>query len=408
MLIIHLRWHAKDLPTRAVTAGVDHVIMAFADSSFQAPLDPLVQSVGNMRAHFDPDTKMMLAVGGWGWSAGFPQAAATEASREAFAQRVANMLETMGYDGVDIDWEYPGGNGADYRQIPNAAKAADVENFPLLLLAVRRAIGNRVMSIATPGLEQDMIAFTPEQAPKIWEHVDFVNIMTYDLINRRDRVTKHHSDVHGSLVSVNHYLDVLGLPAEKANLGFAFYAKHFNLDPNVPCANGLGCQILPMEDAAGQDTFNRGVVTFERANYLPRPDPSSIQPSYDGACGLGSMTMCPHGACCSSAGYCGTSPDHCSANCQPLFGRCDNVAPSGESTEEMFQRAMRVGVTDGEMGGQYYFDRENNMFWSWDTVELMERKVREIVHARGLGGVFAWSGGQDSQDWSHLLALGRG
>lgn len=76
---------------------------------------------------------------------------------------------------------YPGGNGADYKQIPNSEKVGEIAAFPLLLKELKASLGQKELSIAVPGLPNDMIAFTPEQSPKIWETVDFVNIMTYDL-----------------------------------------------------------------------------------------------------------------------------------------------------------------------------------------------------------------------------------
>ena len=76
---------------------------------------------------------------------------------------------------------YPGGNGADYKQIPNSEKVPEITEFPLLLKEIKAAIGEKELSVAVPGLARDMIAYTAEQAPKIWEAVDFVNIMTYDL-----------------------------------------------------------------------------------------------------------------------------------------------------------------------------------------------------------------------------------
>jgi chitinase len=153
------------------------------------------------------------------------------------------MINNLGIDGVDIDWEYPGGNGQDWKQIPNAGQVSEIDTYPLCLAAIRSAIGpNKLLSIAVPGKGGDIMAFTPEKAPLIWQSVDFANIMTYDLMNRRDPITKHHSDVNGSLATINHYLDVLHFPPQKANLGFAFYAKYFTTDPACPCTNGLGCR----------------------------------------------------------------------------------------------------------------------------------------------------------------------
>ncbi|TVY53476.1 Endochitinase B, partial [Lachnellula suecica] len=254
------QYHLTDLPpNNTITAGIDTAIMAFANSSLfttlpagtYEPFEPL----STFRARFDAGTKIMVAIGGWGDTIGFGIGAATEESRALYAQNVADMLTTLGFDGVDIDWEYPGGNGADYKQIPNSDKVSEIESFPLLLAAIRSAIGtDKLMSLATPGLERDMIAYTPEQAPAIWEQVDFVNIMTYDLMNRRDNITKHHTDLAGSLAVINYYLDTLALPASKAILGFAFYAKYFTTDSTQPCETGLGCATVLLENEDGSDT----------------------------------------------------------------------------------------------------------------------------------------------------------
>ena len=50
----------------------------------------------------------MVAIGGWGDSLGFEEAARDDASRKRWASRVAEMIDATGADGVDIDWEYPG------------------------------------------------------------------------------------------------------------------------------------------------------------------------------------------------------------------------------------------------------------------------------------------------------------
>ena len=69
---------------------------------------------------------------------------------------------------------------------------------------------------------------------------------------------------------------------------------------------------------------------------------------------------------------------------------------------------MKNGTTDEAAGGQYYYDKSNNLFWTWDTADLIAKKFEQIVKAKGLGGVMAWSAGEDSHDWSHILALQAG
>ncbi|CZR54955.1 probable class V chitinase [Phialocephala subalpina] len=401
------QYHLTTLPNNTVTAGIDTVIMAFANSSLfttnPAGNYTPFESISTMRARFDSTAKLMIALGGWGDTAGFSQGAATDESRALYASNVASMLDTYGFDGVDIDWEYPGGNGQDYRQTPNSEKVSEIETYPLLLAAIKSAIGDKLLSIATPGKIGDMIAFTPEQAPKIWESVDFVNIMTYDLMNRRDNITTHHTSINGSLTTINHYLDNLCLPPAKANLGIAFYAKYFTIDPAYPCSNGLGCTTVLLENADGSDTGKSGAVTFETANYAAAT--GNLTESPDGSCGASVGYFCPSGACCSAYGYCGTTADYCGTNCLSAYsqGTC-----TGSSITDNFQTAMANGVTDASEGGQYYYDSTNNLFWTWDTPALITQKFTDIVKAKGLGGVFAWSAGEDSYDWSRILAMQKG
>lgn len=56
----------------------------------------------------------------------------------------------------------------------------------------------------------------------------------------------------------------------------------------------------------------------------------------------------------------------------------------------------------------YYFDAKVNYFWTWGTPEIIARKFKDIVEPKKLGGVMAWSLGEDTYDWSHLEAMQKG
>ncbi|CAI7664394.1 unnamed protein product [Penicillium pancosmium] len=346
-------WHKTDLPGADQTKDIDYAVMAFAKTTLfnsdSAPSFTPFQPVDDMRKRFSPDTKLMIAIGGWGDSAGFSTGSKDDASRKRYAKNVASMLDANGFDGVDIDWEYPGGNGDDYKQTPNKDKVDEIENYPKFLAALREAIGNKTLSIAVPGRLQDMIAFTKEQGPKIFETVDMVNVMSYDLMNRRDNHTFHASDVAGSLETVNAYLDI-GAKPEQLNLGFAYYAKWFETDPNSDCEeNPLGCATAKLENSDGSDTGKSGAVTFEKnPEYIPT------------------------------------------------------------AVTESWKRAQKGGKTDEEKGGQYFWDKETNYFWTWDTPELITRKFSDIVDAKKLGGVMAWSLGEDTLQFAHVEAMQKG
>ncbi|KAI0008691.1 glycoside hydrolase family 18 protein [Xylariaceae sp. FL0662B] len=331
------QWHTAS-PTKSQTAGITHIVTAFANSTLFTtdPPGTYTPFVGTatLRPLFDDGVKVCMAIGGWGDTAGFSVGQKNDASRKLYAKNVASTLDNLGYDCVDIDWEYPGGNGADYKQNPNSGKTDEIANYAVLLKEIKTAIGNKELSIAVPGLERDMIAFTTEQVPIINDAVDVVNVMTYDLMNRRDTKTNHHTPVKGSLATIEKYLS-LGMSASKMNLGFAFYAKWFKTTGE--CLQPIGCETVLLEDANGVDTGMSSAVTF-----LEGPP------------------------------------------------------------------VLASGKADTTEGGQWFWDSSTSYFWTWDTPDFIAQKFESIVKAKGLGGVMAWSLGEDSSNYTYIKAIQAG
>ncbi|KAH6715555.1 glycoside hydrolase superfamily [Leptodontidium sp. MPI-SDFR-AT-0119] len=349
--IMYLTGQHNNVPEPGMVSEITHVAIAFMQSSTfnqeNPSAWPFFTTVEEVRSKFAKGTSIMVAIGGWG-DTGFPKAAETESSRKLFAKNVKAMVDYTGADGVDVDWEYPGGNGEDYKQIPNSEKEWEIIAYPLLLAEIRSALGpSKVISAAVPGLRRDMLAFTKSTIPSISKSVDFLNIMTYDLMNRRDTVTKHHTGIELSLDAIDAYLEN-GLAPEKSNLGFAFYVKWFKTDPDGNCSANLPiCKTVLMEDPkTGADLGQAGA-----------------------------------------------------------FSWIDNV-PS--ELEHSFSRALEKGTYDEVHGGHYYWDKNENIWWTWDTPDVIMKKFPQIMEKRKLGGVFAWGLGEDSKDWGHLKALTAG
>ncbi|KAI0506681.1 glycoside hydrolase family 18 protein [Xylaria bambusicola] len=338
----------------SLRSPITHVALAFMNSNtFNREEEnsswPIFMSVEEARAKFEPGTKIMVAIGGWGDTAGFDTAARTEESRARFARNVASMVRDTGADGVDIDWEYPGGNGEDYKQIPNSEKAWEITAYPLLLAAIRAALGpDKLISAAVPGIPRDMLAFTSDTLPQIMQSLDFLNVMTYDLMNRRDTVTKHHTGVRASLASLNVYMSS-GAPPENLNLGFAFYVKYFRTEGSNSCmANPIGCPTGLMEDpATGADLGKTGGFSYH--------------------------DDIPH----------------------------DEIWRS-------YENAVSEGRYDEEGGGYWYYDADQALWWTFDTPDAIARKFPLVVQEKNLGGVFAWGLGEDAPAFKHLSALNDG
>ena len=74
---------------------------------------------GNYRATVDlkkrnPSLKVLIAVGGWAEGGKkYSAMAATPQSRSRFVDSVVEFLREHKFDGLDVDWEYPGARDRD-------------------------------------------------------------------------------------------------------------------------------------------------------------------------------------------------------------------------------------------------------------------------------------------------------
>lgn len=175
--------------------------------------------------------RILISIGGWAGSAGFSDMALTTASREMFISSVLQFLQNTHFDGVDLDWEYPGLPG-----LGNTCRPEDKENFTALLKEFRAALDKLgiqeqkkyLLSFAA-GAAPECLAFL--EMSKIKEYVDFINLMTYDFAGDWDATTGHHTNLFNSSLnpqgmSTAKAVDLFlaaGAPKEKLIVGLAFY-----------------------------------------------------------------------------------------------------------------------------------------------------------------------------------------
>lgn len=190
----------------------------------------------------NPDLKVLISVGGWG-ADGFSQAAMTQEGRELFAKTSCEIVKKWGFDGIDIDWEYPCSDQAGIAYDP-----ADKVNFTLLLHELRNTLnglGESYLLTAAVGGEQYYIDGT--EMDKVAQILDFINLMTYDLRGGFSHVTGHHAnlgpqtgDENGpsSMRTIEIYHNA-GVPYNKMVLGAAFYGRAWS-DVQSKLNNGLG------------------------------------------------------------------------------------------------------------------------------------------------------------------------
>lgn len=98
--------------------------------------------------------------------------ARTAEGRKAFIDSLIRFMDTYGFDGADLDWEYP---SAEDR----GGRPDDTENLVTLCREMRQAFGTRYgLSIAIPASYWYLRHF---DVGAIQNHVDWINVMTYDM-----------------------------------------------------------------------------------------------------------------------------------------------------------------------------------------------------------------------------------
>lgn len=173
-----------------------------------------------------PHLKIMVSIGGWGGCAPCSELFASEQSRKTFARTAVAFFREHHVDGLDLDWEYPAIEGYPGHQF----QPADKENFTALVKTIRAEMGKEfLLSFAAGGFEQFLEASI--EWDKVMPHLDFVNLMTYDLVGGYSTVTGHHTPLNDYRTAqqsvtrcVNRLLQKKVEPG-KLIVGAAFYAR---------------------------------------------------------------------------------------------------------------------------------------------------------------------------------------
>lgn len=152
-----------------------------------------------------PDLKILPSVGGWTLSDPF-HGFTEKANRDVFVASVKEFLKTWKfYDGVDIDWEFPGGGGPN----PNLGDPAkDGQAYVDLMKELRAMLDELEAEVGKPyqltsaiGMGYDKIEDV--NYPQAAQYMDYIFAMTYDFYGGWNNVTGHQTALYcGSHMSV--------------------------------------------------------------------------------------------------------------------------------------------------------------------------------------------------------------
>ncbi|XP_013168690.1 PREDICTED: probable chitinase 2 [Papilio xuthus] len=183
-----------------------------------------------------PNLKTLLAVGGWNeGSAKYSRMVASSILRRNFITSAIKMMRDYGFDGLNLDWEYP--NRRDTVNGP-----ADIQNFVQLLKELRTEFDKHGFELSAAVAAVEAVAVQAYDIPGISKYLDHIGLMTYDLYGPWDPVTGHNSPLHkgegdGNIPREQLYtVDVAleywiksGCPPDKIILGLPLYGHTFTL-----------------------------------------------------------------------------------------------------------------------------------------------------------------------------------
>ncbi|KAI0552393.1 hypothetical protein F4679DRAFT_535452 [Xylaria curta] len=264
-------------PAQINTTGLTHLILAFVSidpKTFQVvPVDsrdvPLYTQFTALKTS---KLQTWVSVGGWDFNdpgptqTTFSDIVASATNRATFIASLKSFMAKYGFQGIDIDWEYPGAPD-------RSGKPGDTANFVTLLKEMRASFGTSYgISATIPASYWYLRWFDPiNMAP----YVDFFNLLSYDLHGPWDKTVV---DIGPVIIGQTNIPELYNwtLPLwydkvdpGKINMGLAYYGRGYTV-ADVDCTK-VGCKWSGPSRPAPCTNFG-GVMSLQELQAVVIPE----------------------------------------------------------------------------------------------------------------------------------------
>ncbi|KAI9586702.1 probable chitinase 10 [Glossina fuscipes] len=208
--------------------------------------------------------RVTVAIGGWNDSSGnkYARLVSNPKARKRFIESVLKFIERYGFEGLDLDWEYPVCWQVDCSKGSEREKAS----FTALVRELHEAFKSRSLLLSAAVSPSKMVIDAGYDVSSLAHYFDWISIMTYDFHGHWDKKTGHVAPLYSVLgdndynsnFSVNYWI-AKGAPSQKLVMGIPLYGQAFTLAEDSKCS--LKNKTLG-PGRAGLYTRSRGFLSY--------------------------------------------------------------------------------------------------------------------------------------------------